>query len=261
MSYDTLDLERDGSVASVRLARPEHLNSLTQQAAEELRDAAADLREDEQVRCIVLSGTDDAFSAGADLHQLAGDATDEPAIRQLASTVHEAILQLYRAEKPVVAGVDGTAAGAGFGLALCGDVVLASEEARFEYAYPRIGLTGDGGSTFFLPRLVGLRRAKEIALLDDPIGPRRAVELGIATEVVAAGDFDERLSELASRLASGPTTAFGEVKRLLTESFERSLEDQLAAETTAIARATRTDDYARGHDAFGTDEDPEFTGR
>lgn len=117
--------------------------------------------------------------------------------------------------------VNGVAAGAGFSLALVGDIVLVSEDARFEYAYPRVGLTGDGGSTFFLPRLVGLRKAKEILLLGEPIDPDRAVELGIATETVPANDLDAHLNEVALQVADGPTEAFGATKRLLTESFEQ----------------------------------------
>ncbi|WP_435180675.1 enoyl-CoA hydratase/isomerase family protein [Halorussus sp. AFM4] len=260
-TYETIGVDRDEQAATVTLDRPDHLNSLTRRMTEELRDAVADLAGDDAVRCIVFRGAGGAFGAGADLGRLDGDAGDEPALRQLASSLHETVLLLHRAEKPVAVGVDGVAAGAGFSLALSGDVVLASDEARFEYAYPRVGLTGDGGSTFLLPRLVGLRRAKEIALLDEPVDPERAVELGIATEVVAADEFDDRLDDLASRLAAGPTKALGRVKRLMTEGFDRRLGEQLAAETNAIAESTRTEDYARGHDAFHGDDDPEFVGR
>jgi len=260
-TYDTIGVERDGNAATVTLDRPDHLNALTPAMNAELREAVTALTDDDGVRCIVLRGAGDAFCAGVDLSRFDGGPEDEPVIRQLASTLHETILRLHRAEKPIAVGVDGSAAGAGFGLALAGDVVVASDAARFEFAYPRLGLTGDGGSTFFLPRLVGLRRAKEIVLLDEPIGPDRAVDLGIATEAAAAGGFDERLDALASRLSAGPTEAFGRVKRLVTEGFDRRLEDQLAAETDAIAQATRTEDYASGHAAFYGDDDPEFVGR
>lgn len=260
-TYDNIRVESNGNTTTVTLARPEHLNSLTPAMNEELREVVTELINDDGVRCIVLRGAGDAFCAGADLSRFDGSPQDEPIIRQLASTLHETILHLHRAEKPVVVGVDGSAAGAGFGLALAGDVVIVSDAARFEFAYPRVGLTGDGGSTYFLPRLVGLRRAKEIVLLDEPIEAERAVELGIGTEVVAVDDFDERLTEMASRLADGPTAAFGRVKRLVTEGFNRRLEEQLAAETDAIAKVTRTEDYASGHAAFYGDDDPDFVGR
>lgn len=133
--------------------------------------------------------------------------------------------------------------------------------ARIEFAYPRIGLTGDGGTTFFLPRLVDMRTAKEILLLDEMIEPAAAVELGLATEVVASDEFDERHGELAARMADGPTVALGLTKRLMTESFDASLESQLAAETERIVAACRTADFSRGHAAFFAGEDPEFVGR
>ena len=158
-------------------------------------------------------------------------------------------------------GVNGIAAGAGFSLAILGDIVLVSDAARFEYAYHRVGLTGDGGSTFLLPRMVGLRRAKEIVLRDDPISPERAVELGLATEVVPAAELEDRLAEEADRIAAGPTQAYGRMKRLLTESFDRDLAGQLAAETDAIARSTRTEDYERGFAAFFRGESADFVGK
>jgi 2-(1,2-epoxy-1,2-dihydrophenyl)acetyl-CoA isomerase len=260
-TYETVRLEGEGAVGVVTLDRPNHLNSLTQQLTEELLDAVTVVTEDDDVRCVVLRGAGSGFGAGADLSQFEGDGRDESAIRQLASTLHESLHSLCHADKPVVSGIDGTAAGAGFSMALCADVVLVSDDARLQYAYPQVGLTGDGGSTFFLPRLVGLRRAKEIALMDEPIEPAEAVDLGLATEVVPSASFDDRLDEVARELASGPTEAFGEMKRLLTESFDRTLEGQLAAETNAIARATRTEDYSRGHAAFECDDDPEFVGR
>ncbi|MDY6764204.1 MAG: enoyl-CoA hydratase-related protein, partial [Halobacteria archaeon] len=148
-----------------------------------------------------------------------------------------------------------------FSLAVSGDLVVVSQDARFEYAYPRIGLTGDGGSTYFLPRLVGLRRAKEIALLDEPIDPTEAVDLGLATEAVPSDEFEERLDELSSDLATGPTKAYGAIKKLLSSSFDNALSEQMAAETDAIARMTYTQDFEKGYSAFFTDEDPDFEGK
>ena len=260
MSDDTLTIERKGGVATVTLDNPEGRNAFDTGTADELIEAATTLGTDPDVRCIVLTHTGEYFGTGADLTQLSGDASDEPDIRQLAGRLHEAVIQFHQAPTPVVGGIDGVAAGAGFGLALLPDLLLVSEDARLEFAYPRIGLTGDGGSTFFLPRLVGLRAAKEIALLDEPIDAERAVELGLANEVVPADEFDERLDELASDVASGPTTALGSTARLLTESFDRSIESQLAAETDTIGQATATEDYERGFTAFFGDEDPEFVG-
>lgn len=259
--YENLRVDREDDIARVTLDSTAGRNALHLSMADELIDVATTLGEDTDARCIVLTHAGDFFGAGADLSRLEGDAGDAADLRRLAGRLHEAVIQFHQAETPVLGGIDGIAAGAGFGLALVPDLVLLSDAARLEYAYPRIGLTGDGGSTFFLPRLVGLRAAKEIVLLDDPIEPERAVELGLATEVVPADEFETRLDALAADLAAGPTYALGKTTRLLTESFENTLAEQLAAETNVIAGATHTEDYARGFEAFFGDGTPEFTGQ
>lgn len=259
--YENLRVEHDGPVAHVTLDSTSQFNTLTRPMADELLSVVTDLSEDASVRCLTLMGNDEAFCSGADLTALDGTADDAPRLRRLASTLHDSIIQLHQAETPLVTGVNGVAAGAGFGLALAGDLVVVAEDARLEFAYPRIGLTGDGGATFLLPRLVGLRRAKEIALLDEPIDADYAVSLGLATESVPTDEFETRLHDLAHRLASGPTAALSATKRLLTESFDRDLAQQLAEETDTIARATRTEDYGHGHEAFFEKGEPEFVGR
>jgi 2-(1,2-epoxy-1,2-dihydrophenyl)acetyl-CoA isomerase len=257
-AFEHLNVERTDDVAYVTMTRPETHNAMDAAMASELRTITADLYEDDS-RCIVLTGTDGVFNTGADLSVLSGDASDGRALRSIASSLHRAIENLSRAPKPVVTGVNGVAAGGGFGLALAGDIVLLAEDARMEFAYPRVGLTGDGGSTFFLPKLVGLRRAKEIALLDEPIPPVEAVDMGLATEV--ASDFEDRLAELAAKLADGPTKAYGATKRLFNRSPGRDLSAQMAAETDSIAKMTTTEDYERGLECFFGDDDPEFEGK
>lgn len=260
MSDTALSIERADGIATVTFDAPETRNALDLAAANELVDVAATLGADDDVRCIVLTHTGDFFGTGADLTAFDGDASDETKIRQLAGRLHEAIIQFHQSSTPVVGGIDGVAAGAGFGLALMPDLLVLGEDARLEFAYPRIGLTGDCGSTFFLPRLVGLRTAKEIVLLDEPIDAARAVEMGLATEAVDSETFETRVTELATQLAKGPTHALGETSRLVTEGFDRPLEAQLAEETDTIGEAVRTDDYERGYAAFFGDGNPEFTG-
>jgi 2-(1,2-epoxy-1,2-dihydrophenyl)acetyl-CoA isomerase len=259
--YENLSLTVDGGVAHLTLDSTSDFNSLNVTMADELVDATTRLADDDAVRCITLRGADGVFCAGADLGQFEGDERDAPAFRSLASTLHDAMLALHQAPKPVVTGVNGVAAGAGFSMALSGDAVVMADDARLEFAYGRIGLTGDGGSTFWLPRLVGLRRAKELVLMNEPVDADYAVSLGLVTESVPSEEFDERLDAMAARLADGPTKAFGATKQLLDESFGRGFADQLAAETDAIANATKTEDYERGHAAFFGKEDPEFLGR
>lgn len=260
LELDDLRVEKDGSVAHVTLNSGK-ANPLSTKTLEELFEAAVAVNEDEDVRCVVLTGTDGFYCSGFDLGKLEGGPEDSTTLRTAVSTFHDAVVQLHQADKPVVTGVNGVAAGGGFGLALLGDVMLMSEDARLEYAYPRIGLTGDGGSTFFLPRLVGLRRATEIALLDRPVEADEAVDMGLATEAVSADEFDEHLNEIAHELADGPTKAYAATKRLMARSFDRSLEEQLGAETNAMAESTHTEDYAEGIEKFFDDEEPEFEGR
>jgi 2-(1,2-epoxy-1,2-dihydrophenyl)acetyl-CoA isomerase len=151
-------------------------------------------------------------------------------------------------------------AGGGVGPALCGDIVIATGSARFEFAYPRIGLSADGGSSYFLPRLVGLRQAQRIAFRDEPVDADEAVELGLATETVDDDGFEARLAEEAARLAEGPTLAHAATKRLLRGSFDRSLDAQLATEAETIAGLTATEDFARGLESFLGEGDAEFEG-
>ncbi|MEF8855492.1 MAG: enoyl-CoA hydratase/isomerase family protein, partial [Haloarculaceae archaeon] len=189
IDFDRLTVTVADGIGTVTFDEPSNRNALDLGIADELVAAAAALGDDPEVRCIVLTHAGDFFGTGADLTQFEGEASDAVLLRRLAGRIHEAVIQFHQGETPVVGGVDGIAAGVGFSLTLVPDLLLLSEEARLEYAYPRIGLTGDGGATFFLPRLVGLRAAKEIVLLDEPIGAERARDLGLATEVVAADAF------------------------------------------------------------------------
>ena len=255
-----IEKDEESAVANVTLDSGK-ANPLSTKTLNELFEAAVAVNEDEDVRCVVLTGSGGFYCSGFDLGKLEGGPEDGTTLRGAVSTFHDAVVQLHQADKPVVTGVNGVAAGGGFGLAVLGDVMVMSEDARLEYAYSRVGLTGDGGSTFFLPRLVGLRRATEIALLDRPVEAQEAVEMGLATEAVADEEFDDRLEEVAHELADGPTKAYAATKRLMTRSFDRGLEEQLGAETEAMAEATHTEDYARGVEAFFSEEEPEFEGR
>jgi len=264
MGADTSEhvrIERVEEVGRIVMDRPETHNALNRTMAARLRDATIELVEDDGIRCIVLTGTNGAFNTGADLRVLEGDPSDSRTLREIATSLHTAIAAVANAPKPAVTGLNGVAAGGGFGLAMSGDVVVATESARLEFAYPKIGLSGDGGSTYFLPRLVGHRRAREIALLDEPIPAAQAVKMGLATEVVPDDEFEDRLAAVAAGLAAGPTRAQADVKRLMNRSYSREMRTQLAAETDSLTRLTNTDDYARGIEAFGTDESAEFQGR
>lgn len=258
--YENLDVGRTDAVATVTMDRAEQYNAMNEQMAAELRDVLVELESADEIRCVVLRGSGDAFNTGADLDKLEGDESDGMRLDSLAARLHTAVKHLVQMPKPAITAVNGVAAGGGFGLALAGDIVLVQDGARFDFSYPKLGLTGDGGSTYFLPKLVGPRRARELLLFDEPVGAQQAVEMGLATEAVSEERFDDRVSELAAKLASGPTRAFGRTKRLFNESYDRSFPEQLDAEQQAIESIAGTDDYARGFEAFQADEEPEFQG-
>jgi 2-(1,2-epoxy-1,2-dihydrophenyl)acetyl-CoA isomerase len=258
--FQHLDVALEDGVAHVTLDRPDAHNALDVATAIDLRDALDAAATAGDVRCLVLEGTAGAFCTGADLAAFAGDETDQRRLDGVATPLHAAVKTLATSDVPTITAVNGVAAGGGFGLALAGDLVLAHESARFEYSYPRIGLSGDAGATWFLPRLVGRRRAREFLLLDDPVPAEEAVEMGLATEVVDDGEWEDRVKSVASDLATGPTMAYATAKRLLNRTWERTLPTQLTAEKDAIAGLARTSDYAAGYEAFGSKTTPEFEG-
>lgn len=261
MAWEHVTVERVGAVGRFVMDRPAQNNAMDRQMADEMRDAAVELAEDDDVRCIVFTGTGGAFNTGADLTTFEADETDGEHLKHLAGRLHETVTQLVRAPKPVVCAVNGVAAGGGVGPALCGDVVLMSQRARFQFAYPRIGLSADGGSTFFLPRLVGLREAQRIAFRDAPVDAEEAEELGLVTETVPDEQFADAVTEEAERLADGPTKAYAETSALLRTSFDHGMETQLAREADSISGLATTEDFERGIKAFLNKTEAEFEGR
>jgi 2-(1,2-epoxy-1,2-dihydrophenyl)acetyl-CoA isomerase len=259
--YDNFDVTHEDGIAWLAIESESAMNSLNDGMTEELMQLSTELPADDDVRCIVLRGSDGVFCAGGNITSFEEDTSAAVDIRRGASFLHDVVVQLKQGETPVVTGIDGPAVGAGFSLALLGDVTLMHEEAYLQYGYPGIGLTGDGSSTFYLPRIVGLQEAKRIALLNERIPAGEADELGLVTEVASAGDFEDRLAEVAGRIAEGPTKALGRIARMFEETYARQLPDQLAEETDVMARTTRTADYAEGVQAFKEKRDPEFEGR
>ncbi|WP_049907037.1 enoyl-CoA hydratase/isomerase family protein [Halovivax asiaticus] len=253
-------VEITDQIGQVTMDRPEKHNAMTPEMAESIATALADLSADDDVRCLVLTGSGGTFNTGADLAGLEGDERDEAVIDSVADPLHASVRTMTSAPKPVVTGINGIVAGGGLGLALASDIAIMSEEARIQYAYPSIGLSGDGGITWLLPRLLGLRRAQRFALLNEGFDAIEAVDAGLVTEAVPGDSFDDRLAEVAAELASGPTKAFGTIRQLLFEGANRSLDDHLRHERDGVTGLTETDDYATGVGTFFEDEEPTFTG-
>ena len=267
MPSDHIDFTRKDSLAVITLNRPEARNALTPEMVADLGRIVNDCARPD-VRAVMLTGTEGAFCAGADVKNFVDSLEDggpevlSQRLHKLADSLHHNIVMgIRRLEKPVVAAVNGVAAGAGFSLALCCDVRVASADARFIMAYAGIGCTADGGSTYMLPRLVGLGRAMEIYMASQPIGAEYARELGLVNQVCPAEGFDRHALETAMRLAQGPTIAYGRVKAMFENSWGASLEEQLDAETEAISNIVFTNDFQEGVKAFTQKRMPWFQGR
>ena len=249
---------RDG-VATVTLDRPDALNSLTVPLKQELRATFEGFARDPAVRTVVLTGAGRAFCAGQDLKErLEPDAARLEV--ELRERYNPLILAMRRLEKPIVAAINGVAAGAGLSLALACDLRIASEAASFVLAFGRIGLVPDSGATWLLPRIVGVGRAVELALLGDPLPAAEAERWGLVSRVVASDALLEEARALALRLAAGPPIGLGLTKRALERSFDASLEEQLEYEATLQGIAGSTADHAEGVKAFVEKRGPVFKG-
>jgi 2-(1,2-epoxy-1,2-dihydrophenyl)acetyl-CoA isomerase len=262
MAYETIRLQRADGVATITLARPEAFNALSLALGRELFDAAVQVSEDPTVRCVVLGAAGRAFCGGGDVKEFLQNLPRIGLlVKELTTYVHGAISRLIRAPKPVVTAVNGVAAGGGLALALAGDLVVAAESARFTMAYSKIAATPDGSSTYWLPRLVGVRRAVELFYTNRVLSAREALEWGLVTRVVADGELADAVGRLARELADGPTLALGRGKRLGYTATTESLETQMEEESQAIAASGHTEDFAEGVRAFVEKRAPLFRGR
>ena len=250
--------EVTGGVATLTLNRPDALNALNSQLRRDLMAAIKAAGRDDATRAVVLTGAGRGFCAGADLR---GGAAERD-FRQVLSAEYNPLIQAIRdLPKPVVAAVNGVAAGAGVSLALAADVVVASDEARFVPAFNRIGLVPDSGLARVLVRTLGRHRAFEILMGERQLGPDDARDLGLVAAVVPAERLADAARELAQRLADGPTVAIGLTKRLLNAAEDATHADALQAEAALQELAGRSDDHAEGVAAFGEKRDPRFAGR
>ena len=267
MGSGQITFSKSHDVGLITLNRPEARNAFNASMMGDLAEALQACRSPD-IRAVLITGSGEAFCAGADVREFAtrleeaGPEGISKHLRELAGRFHrDVILEIRRLEKPVVAGINGVAAGGGFSLMLSCDIRIAADNARFLMAYANIGATADGGSTYYLPRLVGASRAMELYLAAQPINAEAALSMGLVSQVFPAADFNRHALETAVRLAQGPTKAFGKVKAMMDRSWQSSLEDQLDLETTAIADIGLTSDFQEGINAFTGKRRPWFQGK
>ena len=245
-------------VATVTLNRPDVANTMNLQFGRDLLDAARRCGSEGGVRAVVITGAGKAFCFGGDLGAMMmneGDAREEY-LRELTVDLHAAIVAFTCLEAPVIAAVNGTAAGAGVGLVAMADLAVAAESAKFSLAYTGVGLTPDGSTSYFLPRVLGMKRAMELVLTNRPLTAAEALDWGLVNKVVPDGQAAAEAAALAARLAAGPLGAFGQAKRLLRSGA--SLEAQLEDESRTIARQSKGAEAAEGIGAFLGKRKPEF---
>jgi 2-(1,2-epoxy-1,2-dihydrophenyl)acetyl-CoA isomerase len=263
VSYQTITLDVDGGLAVLALNRPAAANALDATMAAELRQAAVTLTHDRAVRAILLCSSGRVFCGGGDLSSFASqDPSGLPSyVDNMTIDLHAALSRLAKADAPLVTAVSGSAGGAGMSLVAASDLVVAGASARFTMGYTKAGLVPDGTSSFYLARVVGLRRAMDLVLTNRVLSAEEAEDWGLVNRVVPDDQVQTEARRLAEQLAAGPTRAFGLAKRLLYEGANSSLEAAMERESGAIATAAGTADAAEGIGAFLGKRAAVFQGR
>ncbi|SHK14100.1 enoyl-CoA hydratase-related protein [Hymenobacter psychrotolerans] len=250
----------DGGVATICFNRPQVFNSVNKEVALAMQQYLQDCQQNPEVRAVLLTGTGKAFCAGQDLAEITGP--DSPEVAEIVEKHYNPIVELIRAlDKPVVAAVNGVAAGAGANLALACDIVVAKESASFIQAFSKIGLIPDSGGTYFLPRLIGMQRASALMLTGDKVSATEAVQMGMIYKAFADDVFEQEVQTLVRKLAAMPTKGLAYTKQLLNVTFSKDLTQQLRYEADLQLRAGATSDYKEGVSAFLEKRQPSFTGQ
>jgi 2-(1,2-epoxy-1,2-dihydrophenyl)acetyl-CoA isomerase len=260
--YETVNLYRRGAGAKVELNRPDRLNAWNRQFAADLNDAIGEVTADSGIRAVLITGAGRAFSSGADLKEATEADDDGPpdVYRVLTERYHPLITGIRRMPKPVVAAVNGPAAGIGLSLALACDLVVAAESAFFQLAFANIGLVPDGGSSLLVPSRVGFARAAELALLGERLGARQALDWGLINRVWPDGEFGAESAKLLDRLAGGATRSYAGTKRQLNRWLYEQMDAQLEFEAQIQREMSGSADFAEGVRAFAEKRPARFTG-
>ncbi|MBO0855361.1 MAG: enoyl-CoA hydratase/isomerase family protein [Nocardia sp.] len=257
--YQTITFERTGVTARITLNRPEAANGIDDILGRELAAVAARVADDPELKVVVLTGAGRFFCAGGDLKGMSGsEAGAGTYVKGLADDLHEALSCFARMDALLLVAVNGTAAGAGFSLAMAGDLVIASDAAAFTMAYTKAGLSPDGGASYYLPRLIGLRRTQDLMFTNRTLSAAEALDWNLVHRVAPAADFAAAVDELAAEFAAGPRQSNASVKKLLLVSSSHSLEEQTAREAAFISACADSPDGAEGIAAFLGKRAPEF---
>lgn len=261
--YQTISVDNREGITTLTINRPEAANAMNLQFSQEFLHAAIQCSADKDLRAVIITGAGDKmFSAGGDVKSFAQkEAQLAPELKELTVYLHAAIAHFARLNAPVIMSVNGTAAGAGFSLAMTGDLVIAAKSAKFTMAYTAIGLCPDGAASFYLPRIIGLRKTQELLLTNRVLSAQEALDWGLINRVVANDDLSEVTWQLAQQIAQGPTQAFGKIKHLLRDSFHNGLELQMEEESQGIVAMGNTPDGQHGIKAFAEKSKPCFTGK
>jgi 2-(1,2-epoxy-1,2-dihydrophenyl)acetyl-CoA isomerase len=255
--FETVLYEVRNQVAYITLNRPDKLNAFTEQLNKEIQTAIKNASRDKEVRALVITGAGRAFCSGEDLAGVYDDMDHGEVLRKRYNPM---LLELDRCEKPVMAAVNGVAAGAGMSLALACDFRVASEKASFVEAFIHVGLVPDAGNLYYLPRIIGHAKAMELAVFGEKVPADKARELGLVTEVIPMDSWDEKVAAFAERLANMPTKAIGLIKRNLKASWHSNLEDYLERDAQSQRIAGKTADHKEGVQSFMEKRRPVFKG-
>lgn len=261
MSFKQLSLTVENGLARLTFTNPERGNPIDAVSCAEICEAAIQISENPDVRCVLITAQGKSFSFGGDIASFMNDLDGLPAnIKRWTATLHSGIARLQRMDAPIVAAVQGVCAGGMSGFIAGSDIVVASENAKFVAAYAGIGYSNDAGSSIMYTRRMGIARTRKFLLMNETLDAKAALDIGLVDEVVAADDLVSRAEAIAMQLASGPTKAFGEMRRLLTSVEDQPLETQLELEAQALARTAGTADAREGLTAFAEKRKANFKG-